>query len=67
MTVCEIVNEIEKQDCAEEVSQLLLGILIHRNIDKGKKLAEARASLMTINKINKAFLKNEIIDALSEV
>lgn len=67
MTVCEIVNEIERQNCVEEVSQILLGILIQRNLDRGKKLADARASLMAIHKINKAFLKNETIDALSEV
>lgn len=67
MTICEIVNEIERQDCVEEVSQILLGILIQRNIDKGKKLAEARACLKAIHKINKTFLKNETIDALSEV
>ena len=67
MTISEIINEIERQDYVEEVSQILLGILIKRNIDRGKKLAEARASLMTINKINKSFIKNETIDALSEV
>ena len=67
MTVCEIVNEIERQDCVEEVSKILLDILIRRNEKAEKDLTEARACLRMIHSINNMTKKNEQIDALSEV
>ena len=67
MDITEIVQEIVKQDCVEAVLLILSEAVIHRKEKAEKELADARASLMTINKINKVFVKNETIDALSEV
>ena len=67
MSVTEIVNEIIKENCVEEVSKILLDILIRRNEKGEKDLREARACLQSIHKINKNITKNETIDILSEV
>ena len=67
MTVNKIVNEIIKQDYVEEVSKILLDILIQQKHKTEKEYAEARASLRAIHNINAGITKNEAIDALSEV
>lgn len=67
MTVTEIVNEIIAQDCVEEVSKMLLDILIQQKIKTEKEFAEARACLRAIHNINAGITKNEAIDVLSEV
>lgn len=67
MTVTEIVNEITKEDCVEEVSKILLDILIRKNEKSEMDLREARACLRSIHKINKNITKNNTIDILSEV
>lgn len=71
MTVTEIVNEIIAQDCVEEVSKMLLDVLIQQKIETEKNYAEARASLRAIHNINagakQSAEKTEAISALSEV
>lgn len=67
MSITEIVNEIMKQDYVEEVSKILLDILIRRNQKIEKDFAEARACLRAIHNINTAITKNEAIGTLSEV
>lgn len=67
MTVTEIVNEIIKEDCVEEVSKILLDILIRRNEKSEKDLMGTKACLRSIHKINEKITKNEAISALSEV
>ena len=67
MAITEIINEIVKQNCVEEVSKILLDVLIQQKIKAEKEFAEARASLRAIHNINAGVTKNEAIDVLSEV
>lgn len=64
MTTSEIINEIIAEDKVDEVYEILSNMIVRQKNGYMNKIAEYRASLNAIRKINDG--KNEGIDALCE-
>ena len=65
MKTDEIIEEIVRENKAEEVLKILLDILIEQKNSYKESDSERKASLVAIRKINNG--KNEAIDALSDI